>query len=128
MTHLVPKHKCDDDACAALAAASDQDVIPYISDLLQCLQDLNWPIAGPVADRLSRLGHELVEPITEVLSGTDEIWKYWIVSHLLHNVREEVYRALLFKLNHIRRKPTPDERVEEVHDAVCSLLASRGLR
>ncbi|MCH8497040.1 MAG: DUF5071 domain-containing protein [Marinobacter sp.] len=127
MTNLIPTHKCDDAACAALAAASNQEVIPYIGALLQCLQDLNWPIAGPVAERLAVMGIELAEPIKEVLSGNDEIWKYWLVSHLLHMVRPEVYQALLFKLNHMRRNPTAAERTEEVHDAVCCLLAARGM-
>lgn len=126
MTSIVPTNKSDDEACQRLNAASDAEVLPHIAKLLQCLQDINWPIAWPVAQRLSSLGPELVKPICDVLSTTDEVWKYWIVSHLLHTVRRDVYQALLFKLNHMRRNPSKAEREEEVHDAVCELLNCRG--
>ena len=125
MKRLVPNDKFDDEACHNLAVASDSEIAPHIESLLKCLQDINWPIAVPVSERLSTLGLELVTPITNVLSGKDEIWKYWIVSHLLHNVRDEVYQALYFKLKSMRKYPTAEEREEEVYDAICDLLSSR---
>lgn len=125
MTRLVPKDKSDYEACQKLSAASDDEVIPHIAGLLECLQDLNWPIAGPVSERLSSLGLELVEPISDIISGNNEVWKYWVVSHLLHTVRRDVYLALLFKLAQIRKNPTQSERDEEVYDEICSLLNSR---
>ena len=125
MIRLVPKDKFDDEACANLQAASDQDLLPYIADLLECLQDLNWPIAGPVAERLSLLGNELVQPVSDILNSDDEMWKYWIISHFLYLVSDEVFQALRFKLNSIRLYPTASETAEEVQSAACELLISR---
>jgi len=122
---LVPIDKFDDEACENMKAASDEDLIPHIERLLECLQDLNWPIAPPVSDRLSTLGLELVSPILKILAGDDEVWKYWVVSHLLHDVNDEVFRALRFKLNKIRLQPTKGEVKEEVHDVVCELLIEK---
>ncbi|WP_074901611.1 DUF5071 domain-containing protein [Microbulbifer thermotolerans] len=122
---LVPIDKFDDEACEHLKAASDEEVIPHIERLLECLQDLNWPIAPLVSERLSMLGLELVQPILRILSGNDEMWKYWIVSHLLYQVSDDVFCQLRFKLNSIKLHPTKSEVEEEVFDAVCELLRFR---
>lgn len=125
MRHLVPRHNSDDEACMWLATASDAEVIPHIAELLGWLQDLNWPVAPPVAERLARLGPELVAPLLAVLAGQDEGWKYWLVSHLLYRVQDEVYRPLYFRLARMAREPTPAERSAAVHFEVCELLRRR---
>ena len=125
MTRLVPSHKCDDEACANLKRSSNEQLLPYLDDLLEWLQDMNWPVAAPVAERLSLLGEELVAPITKVLNGDDDAWKYWLVCHLLHKVKPEVYRQLLFKLHSIKNNPTAAEVEEEVYAEVCVLLNIR---
>jgi hypothetical protein len=125
IVRLVPIGKGDDVACQNIKVASDQELIPHIEALLECLQDLNWPIAGPVSERLSKLGVELVAPIQNILLGIDEVWKYWIISDLLYQVRDEVFCELRFTLNRIRLHPTKSEREEEVFDAVCELFHVR---
>ncbi|PCM43216.1 DUF5071 domain-containing protein [Marinobacter sp. ANT_B65] len=122
---LVPVDKFDDEACENMMAASNEDLVPYIDDLLECLQDLNWPIAGPVSERLSTLGVELVKPVLDVLNSDDDVWKYWIVSHFLYQVEKEVFQLCRFKLNSIKLHPTKGEVEEEVHDVVCELLLAR---
>jgi hypothetical protein len=122
---IIPKSKLDIEACENLSEATDDDVNPHIYELLIWIQDLNWPVARPVAERLSRLGDELIEPILTVLDGDDEIWKYWVVSHLLHIVNHQVYSSVEFKLNRIKSKPTPSEIEEEVYESVCELISSR---
>lgn len=122
---IVPNSKADDEACKNLALAKDDDIKPHIYELLECLQDLNWPIAAPVSERLSVLGVELVEPILDVLNSDDDPWKYWIVSHFLHGIKPAIYGRLRFKLNQMKKHPTKGEVEEEVHDAVCELLSSR---
>ncbi|WP_167855912.1 DUF5071 domain-containing protein [Natronospirillum operosum] len=122
---LVPKDKGDLEACDNLQMASDAELTPYLTELLECLQDINWPIAFPVSVRLSTMGVELVKPTLDILNSDDEVWKYWIVSHFLHQVRPAVLAPLRFKLNAMKSKPTRPEIEEEVFDAVCELLAER---
>ncbi|WP_428243513.1 DUF5071 domain-containing protein [Gynuella sp.] len=122
---IVPNSKSDDEACEHLSRATDAEIIPHIYELLEWLQDMNWPVALNVAERLSKLGIELVEPVWTILDGTDEVWKYWIVSHLLHAVNKQVYQSLKFKLYRMKSQPTQGEIKEEVYDAVCELLYTR---
>lgn len=125
MAHPVPAHKSDLEACARLADLSDEQIAPYVDLLLECLQDLNWPIAFPVAKRLQSLNTELVAPILAILDGDDEVWKYWIVSYFLHQVSADVYQRLTFKLQRMKHQPTQQETEEEVHAEVCTLLQIR---
>jgi hypothetical protein len=122
---IVPIDKFDDEACENMMAASNDDLVPHIDGLLECLQDLNWPIAESVSSRLSTLGVALVKPLLNVLNSDDNVWKYCIVSHLLYQVDDEVFRLLRFTLNSIKRHPTKGEIEEEVHDVVCELLFAR---
>lgn len=122
---IIPSDKFDIEACKNLAAASDVEVTPYISELLECLQDLNWPISAPVSDRLSVLGTELVIPLKEILKSTDEIWKYWIISNFLYKVDRKVVAGLMEELKHIESHPTEPEIKEEVYEEVCRLLKER---
>ncbi len=122
---LVPIGKADDVACENLEAALDEELIPHIEALLECLQDLNWPIAAPVSLRLSKLSFELVKPIENILLGVDEVWKYWIISNLLYQVDDDVFSELRLVLNRIKQHPTKGEQEEEVFDAVCELLHAR---
>lgn len=95
--------------------------------MLEWLQDLNWPVADPVSQRLLQLNLELVEPLLLILSSDDDVWKYWIVSSFLHYVDISVYDRLIFKLNKMKISPTKQEIEEEVYDAVCVLIESRSI-
>lgn len=121
---LVPQHKGDDDACANLQQASDDDIQPLLWPLLECLQDINWPIAAPVLERLLRYrGDDLAGPLLQILGGDDEVWKYWLLTNLLTDVQISVWRALRFKIHAMVRQPTPAELQEEVTEAAAELLS-----
>ena len=122
---IVPKDKHDLHACKRLSAASDDSVLENIEALLDCLQDLNWPIAGPVAERLMKLDGRLTPHLLKVLSGRDDTLKYWIIMYLLHHVNAEVYVGLRFVLNRIIKNPTAGEQEAEVCEAAAELLTTR---
>ena len=45
---FVPKDKFDEDACGKLFLTSDKEVILALPELLEWLQDYNWPVASKV--------------------------------------------------------------------------------
>lgn len=122
---LVPSSKIDFEACSNLATATDDDVAPFISELLEWLQDLNWPVAPLVQERLATLGAVLIEPLKSVLKGNDDVWKYWLVSSLLPLVRNDVLRAVSVEVERIASNPTEGEKHEEVHVVAQELLKRR---
>ncbi|MCG9655764.1 DUF5071 domain-containing protein [Vibrio vulnificus] len=127
MSKIVPKHKSDLDTCEQLQFLSNEEIAPYVYELLEWLQDLNWPVADSVSQRLLQLDLELVEPLLLILSSDDDVWKYWLVSFFLHYVDISVYDRLIFKLNKMKISPTKQEIEEEVYDAVCELIKSRSI-
>src|SRR5512139_1927496 len=99
--NLVPTSKDDFHACANLAAATDEEIAPLAAELLEWLQDMNWPVAPLVRQRLARLGTRLVEPISGILRGDDDIWKFWIIVSLLPSMSNDVISALCPDLRRI---------------------------
>jgi hypothetical protein len=118
---IVPANKQDFAACKRLAAASDDEVRAQLRDLLAWLQDMNWPVAPLVAGRLGTLGLSLTAPLREILRGSDDVWKYWIVSSLLPSADRAVAESLREDLDRIVARPTLGEAREEVPAAVQSL-------
>ena len=58
---------------------SDEEIIPLIPDMLEWLQDMNWPGEVLFAKRLRTLPEEVVYPVVErtirqAKKENDEIW------------------------------------------------------
>ena len=117
--NIVPAHKSDYEACNNLALASDAEVSEKLIELLEWVQDINWPVAPLICDRLKKIGSPLVEPVKNILRGTDDDWKYWIISGLLRDTPKETICLLKSELDKIVQNPTEGERTEEV-DLVAS--------
>jgi hypothetical protein len=118
---IVPASKQDFDACERLATASDDEVRAHIRELLTWLQDMNWPVAPLVARRIGTLGSSLAAPLREILRGSDDVWKHWIVSSLLPAVDGTVAESLRAELDRIVTKPTSSEAQEDLPGAVLRL-------
>ena len=80
---MVPKNKFDTEAIEQLQRATDSEVLEHAEELLDWLQDINWPIFEGVVGRLSSFGNELYESIVKILLSTDTILKANIVGHLI---------------------------------------------
>ena len=86
---LLPKNKFDDSNIDKLYELTDEEIKPIIYDLLEWLQDYNWPIA-PQIEKVLILRENLVFPyISTILSGNDVMWKCWIMLYLIPNFSEE---------------------------------------
>ncbi len=119
---IIPKDKMDLEACKKLEIASDSEIINNLEELLTWLQDINWPVANPIAQRISKLGNNLVKPVTNILQGNDNVWKYFIISGLLTKTDPDVLQQLSSVLVKIVDHPTPEEKAEEVNLVAKELL------
>ena len=121
--NIVPAHKTDLAACHNLSMASDEEVIEKMDELLEWVQDINWPVAPRICERLKNIGSPLIEPIRKILVGTDEIWKYWVISNILERASNEVVFSLKAELENIVKNPTESEVAEEVNIVAGEVLA-----
>jgi hypothetical protein len=122
--HLhLPQHKQDVSALDDLHGASREELRPHIRELLAWMQDMNWPVARPIAETLRRCGTDLIEPVRSVLRSADDVWKYWVLSGLLAQVDDAVRVPLLDDISRLANAPTPNEAAEEVDLAAAEVLA-----
>lgn len=79
---MIPKDKFDIEAVEQLKQASSEMVVPLLPQLLEWLQDYNWPVAQPMLEVLLKYPTELTPHIEHVLQGDDDMWMYWCLKKL----------------------------------------------
>ncbi|KAJ9445453.1 hypothetical protein DIPPA_00794 [Diplonema papillatum] len=126
---FIPVHKCDLAACRALQRASDDIVGPNAAALLEWVQDVNWPVAGPVMERLALLRSDyLLEPLRYILRDSgDAVWKYWVLSCLLPKCGAAVQQALFGEAERLALHPSEGDAEEEVHLVATEFIQSVSL-
>lgn len=111
--NLIPKDKFDFETVEKLTQYSFEDIEAIVPDLLEWLQDINWPISQPIAEFLIPFSEKIAPEILKILKGKDEIWKYWILTTFGKNIKNEL---VLEEINRIAKNPTQDEIDEEVNE------------
>ena len=97
----LPLDKSDLINTRALLALGYPALAPYLSELLEWLQDGNWPISRPIGKFLLTIPQAVAPFIQEVLEGDDHPWKYWCIVRLISEMTPAVaeqYRIELFRL------------------------------
>lgn len=121
---LLPKSKIDTEAAEALVELGFPAVAPILPELLEWLQDINWPVAQVLAPFLARIGAPLKPYIKKILETDDGTWKYWVLINIVAESRE-LQDLLAVELDHIAHAPKSDEKLEEVDDIAREILAKR---
>ncbi|MEK5185594.1 DUF5071 domain-containing protein [Solibacillus sp. FSL R5-0691] len=80
---MIPKDKHDIAAVEFLKAADTEVVIPLLPELLEWVQDMNWPVAEPMVELLLQYPNELTPLVDEVLRGDDDMWIYWCLVEIV---------------------------------------------
>jgi hypothetical protein len=122
---LIPQHKIDVERAQAVVAAGYPAVAPILPRLLEWLQDYNWPVAQVLAPFLASIGSPLIPYIQHVLNTDDEIWKYWIISTILHNSLE-LATAYKNELQRFAHSPTQRESTEGLGEVAQEVLEKYG--
>ncbi|MCP1185663.1 DUF5071 domain-containing protein [Paenibacillus sp. 1781tsa1] len=118
----LPRDKFDYEAVRKLSEFSDVELKVIIPELMEWLQDGNWPISKPVEDLLLRLGEDLVPHIKDVLQTKDPQWEYFILVGLIDRLPVSHLSMLQTDLVRILEFPTPSEVLEELDEVIVELL------
>jgi hypothetical protein len=125
---LLPRHKSDVANAQAIVALGYPAVAPVLRDLLEWLQDCNWPISRPIGDFLATLPEQTAPLIWDVLRGNDDTWKYWCIVRLVSAMPVEIAEQFRGELARLAERPTAAERSEELNevarDAISTLWPS----
>jgi Domain of unknown function (DUF5071) len=119
---LLPRHKCDCERAQAIIALGYPAVAPVLRDLLEWLQDCNWPVSHSIAPFLASVGEPVVPLIREVFRGNDDIWKYWCIERLIMGFPRTLAEEFRPELQRFAFHPTKQERSEELDERARAAL------
>ena len=122
---LIPQHKSDIERARLAVATGYPAVAPILPELLEWLQDCNWPVSHILAPFLVSIGTPLIPHIQHILDTDDEIWKYWMISAIM---RDSFELALAFRdeLERLAFSPTEREAREELDEVAQEVLEKYG--
>ncbi|WP_343054939.1 DUF5071 domain-containing protein [Paenibacillus taichungensis] len=118
----LPRDKHDYEAVRKLSELSNEELRDIIPELMEWLQDGNWPIARSVEDLLLRFGEELIPHIQNVFKTKDPQWEYFMLTGLISRLPSRYLIVLKVDLERILKNPTEDEMFEELDEVIVSLL------
>jgi Domain of unknown function (DUF5071) len=119
---LLPKDKHDLEQATALVSIGYPTVAPILPDLLEWLQDGNWPVSHVIGPFLASIGKPLTEEVRRILQAQDHLWKYWILLRVVAH-SPELATALHSELVKIAEGDTVDEDEKEVKEVAKEILS-----
>lgn len=117
--NLIPKDKFDIEGAEKLKQYSFEEIKPIIPELLEWLQDLNWPVSKSVAETLIPFSENIALEILQILKGEDEIWKYWILLIFGKIIKNKL---VLSEIERIAKNPTAGEFDSEIHEIAKEII------
>ncbi len=111
---IVPKDKYDLSSVRELGSKSDDDLEPHIGELINWVQDLNWPVALPICKRLSEYRKDFHKPLLKVLNSNDAIWKYNVITQIVTELGDPIPEKIIEPLVQIINSPSEEEKLEQV--------------
>lgn len=120
----LPKDKMDLDSVAHLKTLSSNELIPLLPDLIEWLQDINWPVASELSKLLMPMGDELIPDIKKILNSNDSQWKYCILSSLVRNFTTMNKVRLKDELMRLSNNPSNEDIEEEIDNLAKEILNS----
>lgn len=117
----LPRDKHDTRNAQALIALSWEEVRPAMPQILEWMQDVNWPVAGVLLPYLAGIGVRLAPYIKTVLAGNDEQWKYFVLQGIVRHSRELAFE-LDGELQRFAHAPTMGEMEEGVAEVAREIL------
>ncbi|MGF6116213.1 hypothetical protein ABIE30_001120 [Janthinobacterium lividum] len=124
--HLpLPRDKHDTENAQALIALSWEEIRPAMPQILEWMQDVNWPVAGVLLPYLAGIGPRLAPYVKTVLASDDEQWKYFVLQGIVRH-SPGLAAALNGELTRFALAPTAAELEEFVAEVAREILAGSG--
>ena len=120
MHDFIPKTTSDFEAVNKLREKSIHEVKPFAMQLLEWLQDTNWPIANDLGDYLALNIHEIEDELITILDkeNNDDSWKFSILYRVILPNEDRLSEKMLSALKRIYFSPTLGEIDELVHEGI----------
>lgn len=122
----LPRDKLETERARAVIALGFPAVEPILPELVEWMQDINWPVAQTLQPFLASIGLPLAPHVRHVLATSDESWKYWVLRSIVME-SPELVEALQAELRRLVQFPTLGEAKEEIDVLAKEILEARRL-
>lgn len=119
---FLPKDKEDTQFVEKLRLKSISEIKDNIPDLLEWVQDGNWPQASYIMEYFRPHINEIDDELIKILKGNDATWKYWLLLGLIKNSGVTPNQKLLSELDRLASSPTADDKEEGIDDLSKEIL------
>ncbi|MDM5246000.1 DUF5071 domain-containing protein [Lysinibacillus sp. G4S2] len=119
---LLPRHKFDNDRVAMIKKMDRDKILPLLPNLLEWIQDMNWPVAPSVLELLLTFPEDIVPHVQGVLSSNDDSWKWFILKFLVIELPVESRVQFREYLTRVAETPTHNELAEELDEIAKEIL------
>lgn len=113
---LVPKDKHDVSNINKLYSLTDDEMKPIVYDLLEWIQDYNWPVAQELVLLLKEREDIIFPYMSDILRGDDFMWKYWVMDLIIPDFSIEHKNALKNDILVLINDPDIDEDTESIRE------------
>ncbi|WP_375200670.1 DUF5071 domain-containing protein [Lysinibacillus sp. RS11] len=121
---LLPRHKFDNDRVEIIKKMDRDIILPLLPNLLEWIQDMNWPVATSVLGLLLTFPEEIVPHVQDVLSSDDDNWKWFVLHFLVIKLPSESKVQFREYLTRVAETPTHNELAEEIDEIAKETLAT----
>jgi hypothetical protein len=112
------------DSVASLSKAGRDSIQKMLPELLPWIREGASPVARELAPLLAEMGSAIVPEIRKVLTGKDELWKYWVLELIVSQMDPRHIRALKPVIEELSRKDS-DEEVDFVASEILEKISAR---
>ena len=109
---LLPRDKFDNSTIDNLSQLTDNEIQPIIGNLIECLQDYNWPIAKDILPIVVLHQNVAMTHILDILQGNDVMWQYWIIELVIPYLISPNKRLLEKELERLASTTITNEDLE----------------
>ena len=122
MSLPLPRDKHDTGNAQALTALPWEEIRPAMPQILEWVQDANWPVAAILLPFLASIGPRLAPYLKTVLASDDEQWKYVVLLGIVSH-SPGLASAVDGELTRFALAPTAGELEEGVAEVALEILA-----
>jgi len=116
---MMPSDKSDIESARSITKSSGSWSEEELFQILEWVQDGNWPVARILLPYLKTLKQDLNRQILTILDTQDHVWMYWVID-LIDPTR--MNDALRERLERIANSPTRREEDEGLPEKAQSIL------
>ncbi|MGC5327139.1 DUF5071 domain-containing protein [Brevibacillus sp. SYSU BS000544] len=120
---LIPKDKMDTETVERLLDLDSDQLQPVIPELMEWMQNINWPVAQILPKILLKCGKRIIPELKRILNSGDDTWQFACIGWIIKELPNEVLIEIVPELRRLAFNPSANEKEWEFDQEAKELLA-----